>query len=90
MYVEPREGQSLTSRGLRHTSGCSTQMDQREWCVERELMADVQVLAAEIYSDLKTPPRPSIWGQRREEIAQMRQRIRTLRAQHVRAQTWTK
>jgi hypothetical protein len=65
-------------------------MDEREWCVERELMADVQLLAAEIYSDLKTPPRPSIWGQRRQEIAEMRQRIRTLRAQHVRGQAGTR
>jgi hypothetical protein len=54
-------------------------MDERDWRIERELMADVQVLAADICSDLKTQPLPSIWGQRREQIAEIRQRIKTLR-----------
>ncbi len=40
----------------------SSQMDEREWRVERELMADVQLLEADIRSDLETPPRPSIWA----------------------------
>ena len=57
-------------------------MDKREWRVERELMADLQLLAADICSDLKRPPLPSIWGHRREQIAEMRERIRTLRARH--------
>jgi hypothetical protein len=63
---------------------CSPQMDERELRVEQELIADLRMLAADICSDLMTSPRLSIWGQRRGQIAEMRQRIRTgLRARHL-------
>jgi hypothetical protein len=58
-------------------------MDEREMRLEQELIADLRMLADDICSDLKTPRGPSIWGQRREQIAEMRQRIGTMRARHL-------
>jgi hypothetical protein len=58
-------------------------MDEREMRVEQQLVADLQGLAADIRSDLKSSPQPSIRGKRREQIAQMRRRIRRLKARHL-------
>jgi hypothetical protein len=62
-------------------------MDEREMRVEQQLVADLQVLAADIRSDVESSPPPSNWGKRREQIAEMRQRIRQLKARHLGGQT---
>jgi hypothetical protein len=65
-------------------------MAEREWQVERELIAGLQALAANIRSDLKTPGLPSMWARRREQIAEMRQRIKAQRARHRHTQPWAR
>jgi hypothetical protein len=58
-------------------------MNDTELQAERALGADVHRLARTVQAGLRTGDSPEVWAERREQIAALRQRIRTLRARHL-------
>jgi hypothetical protein len=58
-------------------------MNDAEMEAENELVAEVLRLARTVQAGLRAGDPPTLWKKRREQIAVLRQRIRTMRARHL-------
>jgi hypothetical protein len=58
-------------------------MDEAEMRAEIQLMAELQSMSAAIQRDATVCAAPTIWRLRRRQIAALRERIRTMRDQHL-------
>ena len=55
-------------------------MNDTHMQARRELVADLQHMVSIVQEGLQAGESPAVWSERRQEIAALRQRIRTLRA----------
>jgi hypothetical protein len=62
---------------------CCIGVDRSQLQAERELLADIQRMAAEVHAGFNMRESAAVWMKRRVEIAELRQRIRTMRAEHL-------
>jgi hypothetical protein len=58
-------------------------MDDANMQAERELLVDVQAMACIVVEALQADDSAAAWKARREEIAKLRERIRTMRDRHL-------
>jgi hypothetical protein len=69
----------------RTRAGSSDDADRQ---AERELLAEVCRLANNVLADLRRGEAPTAWKARREQVAELRQRIRAMRKRRL-SRSWT-
>ena len=58
-------------------------MDEAEMRAEVELIAELQCLSTAIQNDVNAGAGPTIWKLRRAQIADLRERMRSMRTRHL-------
>ncbi len=60
-----------------------TGMNEKEMEAENQLIADVVRMAHTVQADLLAHTAPTVWRERRDQIVELRQRIRVMRDRHL-------
>ena len=58
-------------------------LDQGEMQAEQELVDELRAMIRELLAGCQHADPPDVWRERREHIAQLRQRVRAMRVRHL-------